>query len=382
MNQISPPQQPKPTSSWGRRGTAGATIARQMRFENISHRFGDNLAINNINLEIEPGEIVCLLGHSGSGKTTLLRIAAGVERPKAGEFLVDGKVFSGPNKFVPPEKRGIGLMFQDFALFPHLTVLKNVMFGLTAQTSKNARAEAMLALERVGLAEYALLYPHHLSGGEQQRVALARAIAPRPGILLMDEPFSGLDQRLRDSVRDETITVLREMRSTCLMVTHDPEEAMRIADRILLMKRGQIVQDGSPSELYLNPVDLATARFFSEINQIEGQVKGNRVFTPVGVFAAEGIKDGPADVCIRYQGVQVVRAETFAVSTDTGADTNQGRVLRRRFLGEVNWVEMAVEGLDDPLHARVRSADELAPGTEVAVKFEPRDILVFEKDRD
>ncbi len=367
----------KPESSWGRRGTAGTTIARKMHFENITHRFGNNLAINDVNLEIEPGEIVCLLGHSGSGKTTLLRMAAGVERPKNGRFLVDDMVYSGPGTFVPPEKRGIGLMFQDFALFPHLSVLKNVMFGLSAQTAKNAKSEALLALGRVGLADYADFYPHHLSGGEQQRVALARAIAPRPGILLMDEPFSGLDQRLRDSVRDETITVLREMRSTCLMVTHDPEEAMRVADRILLMRQGQIVQDGTPSELYLNPADLAAARFFSEINQIEGQITNNHVSTPVGHFAAEYAKDGPADVCIRYQGVHVTKADS---DTELNSSNSvRGRILGRRFLGEVKLLELAVEGLDDLIHARVRSSDEMAPGTEVDVNFEPRDILVFEK---
>lgn len=377
MNQTTRPSSLKTALSWGRRGTAGATIARQMRFNGVSHAYGANLALREIDLNIEPGEIVCLLGQSGSGKTTLLRIAAGVEEPQSGQFLVDGQEFAGPNKQVPPEKRGIGLMFQDFALFPHLTVLKNVMFGLTALSASNAKSEAMLALERVGLAQHAKLYPHHLSGGEQQRVALARAIAPRPGILLMDEPFSGLDQRLRDSVRDETIAILREMRATCLMVTHDPEEAMRVADRILLMKHGRIVQDGNARELYYEPVDLPTAQFFSEVNLTEGEIIDEVVITPLGSFPAKGLRNGTADVCMRYQGIEI-RPKSEAKVTNTA---KLGRVLRRRFLGEVDLVDVAVEGADDPLHARVRNADSLKPGTEVWVDFEPRDILVFEKER-
>lgn len=377
MNQTTRPSSLKTALSWGRRGTAGATIARQMRFTGVSHSYGANLALCDINLEIEPGEIVCLLGQSGSGKTTLLRIAAGVELPQKGNFLVDGQEFASPNKYVPPEKRGIGLMFQDFALFPHLTVLKNVMFGLTALSSSIAKAEAMLALERVGLAQHAKLYPHHLSGGEQQRVALARAIAPRPGILLMDEPFSGLDQRLRDSVRDETIAILREMRATCLMVTHDPEEAMRVADRILLMKHGRIVQDGNARQLYYEPVDLPTAQFFSEVNLAKGEIIDEVAITPLGSFPAKGLNNGAADICIRYQGIEI-SLKSGGKSTDAA---KLGRVLRRRFLGEVDLVDVAVEGADDPLHARVRNADLLEPGTEVWVDFEPRDILVFENER-
>jgi iron(III) transport system ATP-binding protein len=376
MNQTTRPSGLTTALNWGRRGTAGATISREMRFEHVCHSYGDTQALRNINLTIASGEIVCLLGQSGSGKSTLLRLAAGVEAPQSGRFFVDGKEFGGPDSIVPPEKRGIGLMFQDFALFPHLTVLKNVMFGLTALSASNARKEAMLALERVGLAGHATLYPHHLSGGEQQRVALARAIAPRPGILLMDEPFSGLDQRLRDSVRDETITILREMRATCLMVTHDPEEAMRVADRILLMKHGEIVQDGTARELYFQPVDLASARFFSEVNMLEGEIVDEQVITPVGTFPAPGKANGAADICIRFQGIQLMPTSQ-AVGM---AGAKNGRVLRRRFLGEVDLVDVAIEGVDDPFQARIRNADNLKPGTEVYVTFDQRDILVFEKE--
>jgi iron(III) transport system ATP-binding protein len=212
---------------WGRRGTAGAAIAARLSFEDVSHAYGDALSVERLTADVEPAEIVCLLGPSGCGKSTLLKLAAGLEQPAAGRILINGREVSGPDRFLPPEKRGIGLMFQDFALFPHLTVLRNVMFGLTTLKRGPAEQAARTALRRVGLEHFAELYPHLLSGGEQQRVALARAIAPRPGILLMDEPFSGLDSRLRDEVRDETLAVLREKRATCIIVTHDPEEAMR-----------------------------------------------------------------------------------------------------------------------------------------------------------
>ncbi|MET0941807.1 MAG: ABC transporter ATP-binding protein, partial [Mesorhizobium sp.] len=186
------------------RVTAGVTFAARLSFDRINHAFGPrNQTLRDISLSAEPGEVLCLLGPSGSGKTTLLRIAAGIERQTTGRVLMNDEEIAGPSVFLPPEKRSIGLVFQDFALFPHLTLLDNVRFGLTALSRDEARREAMIALSRVGLEHYAGSYPHILSGGEQQRVALARALAPRPSVLLMDEPFSGLDSRLKDTVRAE-----------------------------------------------------------------------------------------------------------------------------------------------------------------------------------
>ena len=232
-----------------RRGPGGrtpASIAARLTYENVTHRYGDVVAVRDFSLDIEPGEIVCLLGRSGCGKTTLLRLAAGVEEPASGRILINDREVSGDDRFLPPERRGVGLMFQDFALFPHLTNLANVMFGLKALPKADAEREARFALARVGLAHLADVYPHMLSGGEQQRVALARAVAPRPSVLLMDEPFSGLDRRLRDEVRDDTLNVLRDSRVTCVIVTHDPEEALRMADRVALMREGRLVQVDTP----------------------------------------------------------------------------------------------------------------------------------------
>ncbi len=279
-------------SRWGRRGTAGTSIAASLAFEDVVHGYGKVRALDGISLAVAPGEVVCLLGPSGCGKTTLLRIASGIERPLSGRVTIDGREVAGPDAFIPPERRGVGLVFQDFALFPHLTNLANVMFGLKALPRAEAEKAARLALSRVGLDKHAEDYPHTLSGGEQQRVALARAIAPRPGILLMDEPFSGLDSRLRDAIRDETLAVMRETRATCIVVTHDPEEAMRMADRIVLLRSGRIAQIGTPSDLYRAPADLDTARFFSDVNEVPGVVRAGRLVTPVGYFAAPGLAEG------------------------------------------------------------------------------------------
>ncbi|MCT8974030.1 ABC transporter ATP-binding protein [Microbaculum marinisediminis] len=353
---------------WGRRGTAGAAIAARLSFDNVSHSYDTAPAVDRVTLDIEPAEFVCLLGHSGCGKTTLLKLAAGLEEPSSGSIMINGQAVSGGSRFVPPEKRGVGLMFQDFALFPHLSILKNVMFGLTTLPRGDAEREALKALRRVGLEDYAELYPHALSGGEQQRVALARAIAPRPSVLLMDEPFSGLDSRLRDEVRDETLAVLRETRATCIIVTHDPEEAMRMADRIVLMRSGRLVQVGTASELYHTPVDLAAARFFTELNEIPGEVEGGRVVTPVGDFARQGVVSGEeVTVCVRPHGVRLV---------EPGAGV-PGRLVARRFLGEVERLDIAVEGLDGPLKARSRDMNPVAVGSEVGVAIDEAAVLMF-----
>ncbi|WP_181706915.1 ABC transporter ATP-binding protein [Chthonobacter rhizosphaerae] len=355
--------------NWGQRGTAPAIIASRLTFEAVVHDYDGVPSLKGVSLDVAPGEIVCLLGHSGCGKTTLLRIVAGLEQPSSGRVSIDGMEMAGPNRFVPPERRGVGLMFQDYALFPHMTILANVMFGLTSLDRAAAERAARAALGRVGLESHADDYPHALSGGEQQRVALARAIVPRPSILLMDEPFSGLDRRLRDNVRDETIAVLRETRATALVVTHDPEEAMRMADRIALMRGGALVQIGTAEDLYARPVDLFAARFFSEVNVIEGVVRGGMVETPIGRFPAERFAEGAAvDVCVRLPGV-------LLGPPGAGAE---GRVIRQRFLGEVSLVEVVVEGLDRPLKARLRAMSEpFSVGADISVDTDPRDVLVF-----
>ncbi|MEI2385974.1 ABC transporter ATP-binding protein [Breoghania sp. JC706] len=364
------------SDQWGERGTAGAAIAARLAFEAVSHAYDGAASVREVSLTVDPGEVLCLLGHSGCGKTTLLRIAAGVERQRSGRVLINGREIAGPSVFLPPERRGIGLMFQDYALFPHLSILDNVRFGLTALPAGEAEAEALHALERVGLKNYARDYPHALSGGEQQRVALARAIAPRPSVLLMDEPFSGLDRRMRDSVRDETMAVLRETRATCIIVTHDPEEALRMGDRIALMRGGRLIQLGTSDALYNHPVDIFAARFFSELNELRGTVKAGCIDTALGRFAAPGHPDGEAAiVCLRPQALGVSAEKDRAEIG--GAEGIAGRIVNRHFLGEVDQLDIAVDGLAWPLKARTMAGQGLRAGLDVMVSVAPGAALVF-----
>ena len=349
------------------RARTPATIAARLTYRGVTHRYGATPAVSDFSLDIAPGEIVSLVGPSGCGKTTLLRLAAGVERPSAGSILINEREVAG-GSFEPPERRGVGLMFQDFALFPHLSNLANVMFGLKWLPNAEAEREARAALDRVGLAKYADLYPHMLSGGEQQRVALARAVAPRPSVLLMDEPFSGLDRRLRDQVREEIVHVLRESHVTCVIVTHDAEEAMLLADRIALMRAGRLVQEGEPRALYREPVDLFAARLFCELNEIPAVVHDGVAVSAAGRFPAPDLAEGStAVVAIRPQGISLR-------PTGTGL---AGRLESRRFLGEVEQISLTVNGIAEPLTARVRERVYLPPRSEVGIAIDPAEVLVF-----
>lgn len=335
------------------------------------HSYGELQTLRGVTLAAEPGEVLCLLGPSGSGKTTLLRIAAGIEPLDRGRLVLNDHEIAGPEINLPPERRGIGLMFQDFALFPHLTILDNVRFGLTALSGADSRREAMAALERVGMAEYAANYPHALSGGEQQRVALARALAPRPAVLLMDEPFSGLDSRLKDSVRAETLAILREARATAVVVTHDAEEAMRMGDRIALLRDGALVQLGTAEDLYHRPVNLFAAGFFSEINVFDAVVSGAVAQTPLGPVTTAGLADGAeVSVAVRLPGVEITE-------TPCGVPA---RVVARRFLGVEELITLAVAGGDKPIDARIRAGQLRSGARDVSVTVNQRDILVFERN--
>jgi iron(III) transport system ATP-binding protein len=351
-----------------RAGRAAATFAARLTFEAIERRYQSTMALAGFSLDIAPAEVVCLLGPSGCGKTTLLRVAAGIERPTGGRVLINDSEVAGPARFVPPERRNVGLMFQDFALFPHLTILANVAFGLRSLPKEDARREALAALVRVGLERYAGDFPHILSGGEQQRVALARAIVPRPAVMLMDEPFSGLDVQLRERLQEETLALLRETRATCLIVTHAPAEAIRLGDRIAVMRAGRLVQAGKAETLYRNPADLFVARLFSEINEIELKVEGGALRTPIGVFAVPGLDEGDAAIlCIRRRAIRLGPA----------GQGLPGRVLHARFQGDLAVLEIAAQGFERPLHTLVREWEVPARGEEVSIAVDPESVLVF-----
>lgn len=336
----------------------------RLEIKNLMRRYDGRHVVNNVSLRVMPGHVTCLLGPSGCGKSTTLRMIAGVEMQDSGEIWVDGKLVCDTVYRVPPERRHIGLMFQDFALFPHLSVAQNVAFGLSGdKAAKRARVGELL--ERVGLSRYLNAYPHELSGGEQQRVALARALAPRPGIMLMDEPFSGLDNRLRDGIRDETLEILREQDTAVLLVTHEPEEAMRMADEIALMRDGRIVQQGAPYNVYNAPVDRSAMAFFSEVNVIRGRVRGSLVDTPFGQFLSPGAYEGSeVEIVIRPQHIKIDFDRHGRGPNPTPQDGTPARgvVERARFMGSESLVEFRMDHDGSLLKATVPNVFLPKPG--------------------
>ena len=368
MTASSPGIDNRPTALNGTPRRAAATFAASLSFENVGRRYDDAMALDDVSLAVAPGEVVCLLGPSGCGKTTLLRLAAGIERPTSGRVLINEQEVAGPSRFVPPEQRSVGLMFQDFALFPHLTLLQNVAFGLKALPRKDAEREARTMLTRVRLAHMSNAYPHTLSGGQQQRVALARALVPRPAVILMDEPFSGLDVQLSDTMQEETLALLRETRATAVIVTHHPEEAMRLADRIAVLRRGRIVQMGTAEDLYDHPAELFVARLFSEINEIAYRATGGAIDTPFGRFPAPGIAEGDIAILgLRERGIRV---------REPGQGL-PGRILHSKFLGDIALLEVGVQGFDVPLRVRTYEGRGRPKGSEVGIEVDMSRALVF-----
>ena len=337
----------------------------RLELEDVSCQFDGREVLRHVNLTVRAGEVLCLLGPSGCGKSTTLRIIAGIERQSSGVIRADGVVLSDDNTDTPPEARGVGLIFQDFALFPHLSVAQNIGFGLRGSAAEK-RARVSELLERVDLAGYGDTAPHMLSGGEQQRVALARALAPRPRIMLMDEPFSGLDNRLRDGIRDETLQLLKEEGTAVVLVTHEPEEAMRMADQIALMRDGEVVQTGAPYNIYHAPCDRDAAAFFSDINVLPGRVEGALTDTAFGQFLAPGVKDGTdVEIVFRPQHVKIDfdRGGRGPNPTPQDGVPARGVVERARFMGHESLVEFRMDFDGGIVKATVPAVFLPKPGT-------------------
>jgi iron(III) transport system ATP-binding protein len=354
----------------------------RLEIRNIVRDFDGKRVVDDVSLAIQPGNVTCLLGPSGCGKSTTLRIIAGVDMQTSGTIHVDGNLICDTVFRVPPERRSIGLIFQDFALFPHLTIGDNVGFGLTG-SRKEKQPRVGELLERVGLSHYINEYPHQLSGGEQQRVALARAIAPRPSIMLMDEPFSGLDNRLRDGIRDETLALLKDEGTSVLLVTHEPEEAMRMADEIALMRDGKIVQRGAPYNIYNAPADKAAVAFFSDINLLTGTVRGALTDTPFGQFLAPGVPDGgEVEIVFRPQhvGIDFDRHGRGPNPTPLAGAPARAVVERARFMGSESLVEFRMDHDQSMIRATVPNVFLPKPGTVMWLTVRRDRCFVFRKD--
>ncbi|MHA7872013.1 MAG: ABC transporter ATP-binding protein [Hyphococcus sp.] len=332
-------------------------------FRHVSHRFGAVVAADDVTLEARAGEITCLFGPSGCGKTTLLRLAAGLEPLQAGEIALNGDVLARPGEETAPEARPVGLVFQDYVLFPHMSVEKNIAFGLAG--FRNAKALIAEQLETLEISALAGRYPHELSGGQQQRVALARALARSPRALLLDEPFASIDAVLRRRLREDLRRILIEKQVAVALVTHDPEEALALGDRIALMRAGRIVETASPEALYRRPRTIDGARIFPGSQAIEGAVSGGRLETGIGAFAAQGLGDGP--------GTAVLRQGALTAALDPqGAH----QIADCRFWGPgwTAYVDAPGAGL---IEARLEAPAD--PGARVSLSVDPAQVFVFER---
>ncbi len=294
----------------------------------ITKQFASTPIVTNVSFDVYPGEIFALLGASGCGKTTTLRLIAGFEKADSGAILMEDRVLEDQNIHVPPELRGIGFVFQDYALFPDKNVIHNVAFGLSHKLSKNVRyTTAMDTLERVGIAHLHERMPHHLSGGEQQRVALARSLATQPKLLLLDEPFSSLDAGLRQETREEVRELLKTAEITVVLVTHDQEEALSFAERVVVMNSGTIEQIGTPEEVYQHPKTVYVARFLGTTNIIETDIKNGVAETPFGTLPVNSPDTTQALLSIRPEHIHIEKH-----IPNTG-DNKFGHITAREFKG-------------------------------------------------
>lgn len=339
-----------------------------LEFKGLTHTYGREKVLDGINLTAKRGEVTCLLGPSGCGKTTLLRLAAGLMPLQAGEIVLDEIVMASSSLFLPPEKRPVGLVFQEGALFPHLSVAANIAFGLTGSEAEKQTRIAEL-LPKIGLAGFEDRFPHTLSGGQQQRVALARALAPAPKVLLLDEPFANIDSQLRRGLREETRRMLKASDTAVVLVTHDPDEALEMADKIAIMDAGRIVQFGDPQELYDTPATIEVARMFGSGQSLTGTLEGDSLETAFGVWPKSCLTSGQ-----RVEGKLelVVRQDAFDCTP-----VDDGRpVVDVRSAGQVQLI--FVEGVDgEILRVEVSRAQVLEVGARVSLKPANKSVFSF-----
>ncbi|MDR7016584.1 ABC transporter ATP-binding protein [Acinetobacter sp. 3657] len=352
-----------------------APQANVLTIQQLSKQYGSRFAVNQATWSATSGQIVCLLGHSGCGKTTMLRLIAGLETPSSGSIQLEQNTLWDAQQQVAAEDRNIGLVFQDYALFPHLSVLENVMFGLKKFPKPQRQTIAEQALKHVSMHHHLHSYPYTLSGGEQQRVALARALAPKPHVLLMDEPFSNLDHRLRDQIRQSTIEILKKTATTTIIVTHDPEEALQISDQIILMHQGKIIQIGTPKQLYLQPKTLFAARYFSALNEIPTQRSDHQITSIFGTIAVPqhlNTTQQPIQCCFRPHQLNVFRVPTEG--------TLAAKVISSSFMGHTQLLRLQLDLQDIILLAHVDHRQNFAETKQVYLSVDLTTCFFYASD--
>ncbi|MFP4321959.1 MAG: ABC transporter ATP-binding protein [Anaerolineales bacterium] len=304
-----------------------------IQFRHVVKHYGAVTAVDDVSLRIAPGEVLALLGASGCGKTTTLRLLAGLEAPDAGEIILNEQRVAGEDAWAPPEKRAVGMVFQDYALFPHLTIAGNIAFALRGWASREKKARITELLDLVGLPDMDKRYPHQLSGGQKQRVALARALAARPSVVLLDEPFSNLDTAMRHHTRDDVRNILAQTNATALFVTHDQEEAMMMASRIAVMHGGRILQTDTPRRLYENPASPFVARFLGDVNCLPAQAHGEQAESQIGPVPLREAHQGRVALYIRPEDLTLAPAEP---------EQAQGTVRESRYFGGYQLAEVVL----------------------------------------
>ena len=357
-----------------------------LEFLNISHSYNNQKILNDFSMKLESGEVVSLLGPSGCGKTTLLKLASGIEKLQNGEIKLNNEIVSSPNIHLNSEKRDVGYVFQDCALFPHLTILQNIFFGMKSIEIEKQKNKIQSLMKEINISSLSEKYPHELSGGQQQQVALVRAMASDPKIIFLDEPYSNLDSRLKEKIRDQMLHILREHNISALLVTHDPEEAMFMSDKIGILNNGSIEQFGSPIDLYLRPKSAFIAEFFGEINVFEGIVEDGSVNTVLGTFKCSN-KFNKKKVKI------VIRNEAINVFAENKLNLNKykqpefvtspyfGHVMEARLLAGSTLVHLSlkVNQSNFHIHAKIPGLNFFNINEKVFVSSDPSQIFVFQQ---
>ena len=357
-----------------------------LEFLNISHKYDKKVILNNFSMKLEAGEVVSLLGPSGCGKTTLLKLASGIEKLQKGQIKLNEEIISSFNFHLNADKRHIGYVFQDCALFPHLTVIENIFFGIKKKYIETRSQKIKNLMDEIDISNLANNYPNELSGGQQQQVALVRAMASDPKIIFLDEPYSNLDSRLKEKIRDQMLHILREYKISALLVTHDPEEAMFMSDKIGILNNGCIEQFGSPIDLYLRPKSAFIAEFFGEINILEGTVQEGSVKTVLGTFKCSSrFNNKKVKIVVRDEAIKLFSAtkNNLIIKDKTNFIRSSyfGYVMEARLLAGSSLVHLSlkVDKLNFHIHARIPGLNFFNVDEKVIIETDPTQIFIFEQ---